>query len=421
MMKCIIYCLFFILLAENLSGKETGGVKLLANDVERLLKSEIATNADSAAKAEIYVQLGNLLSSRYCYSGSLEYYSKAFAAYMQTGDIKGACGSLTAQAKCEFMMAKYDDAMNNYQKALSMAGSIKDTNSTIKILNCLSAVVFYSSNHTISKNDLMEKGMEASGIEVERLTALCANAAAIDKEFGKEDGEQLYLASDEKIKDSLNKAGEEFLDDFNSVKARLAQTIMLNKKMKERESCIIGCFIMFLLLLAVSGIYMYNGIKKRHNELLRQTLKAGEQVSTFSSILERKIMGFKRFLDASSYKRERPEEFLAAFKRYINIENGRLPDAFGDIIEIANLYHNGVVDRLRSDYPSLNEEELYMCALIALDFPMSSIKFIYNHASEDSMYNKRSRLKKKLGLAPDERPEKFIKLMLLQPLQGASC
>lgn len=420
MNRVVLYAalLCTILLSGTLFGQDDT-VKMLENEVESLLKAEISSKTDHVAKAKIYLQLGDLLGSKYCYAGAVEYYAKAFEASVQGEDVTSACSALAAKAKSEFMMAQYDRSIASYQKALSMAGSIKDTNSTIRILNSISAVMLYSANHTLSAEQLMASGMEASGICVEQLTALCANSAALHKELGKNEGELLYLAGDEKIRDSLNKTGEEFLADFNSLKTKLAQAALLNKRMAQREVCILGFFALLCLLFAGSGVYLYRKMKIQQQELALENKKSGERVTTLSSILERKVAGFKRFLDAASYKRERPEEFLVAFKRYIHIENGRLPDAFADIIDIANLYHHGVINRLRLEYPSLNDEELYMCALIVLDFPMGSIKFIYNHASEDSMYNKRSRLKKKLGLAPDERPEKFIRERMLLPI--ASC
>lgn len=75
-------------------------VKLLEREIETHLKAEVVTDTDSAAKAGIYLQLGDILSSKYCYLGSFSYYLKAFNAYMRAADIKGACGSLTAFGCC---------------------------------------------------------------------------------------------------------------------------------------------------------------------------------------------------------------------------------------------------------------------------------------------------------------------------------
>ncbi len=391
----------------------------LEAEVEGLLSDEMFINSDSASKGVIYVKLGDILSSRYCYSRALEYYNKAYTAYLSAGDVKNAFRSLAAKAESEFMLARYDNSINNYRQALSMAGSIKDTNGTIEILNCLSSVMLYSSGRIDGTEDVMEQGSAAIGIPQEQLAALCANAAALDRELGRDFADTPYLNGDENIKDSLNKAGEEFIAEFNSLKSKLARSTAMNRRMAEREIYIILFFGSLILFLLVAGIYIYRKSAAKQKDLLSCNSDANERLDNLSSILERKISSFRRFLDTSSGKRERPAEFLAAFKRYINIENGRLPDAFGDIIEIADLYYNGIITRLRLQYPSLNDEELYMCALIALDFPISSIKFIYNHASDDSMYNKRARLKKKLSLGADERPEKFIKELLCSPI--VSC
>lgn len=394
-------------------------IKELEGEVEGLLKGELSHDSDSAARGGIYVKLGDLLSSRYCYERALAYYQKAYTAYAGAGDVKGASRSLSAVAKSEFMLARYDRSVSNYQQALFMAGSIRDTNGTIEILNCLSAVMLYSSGGGGMGTTVLEQGEQAIGIPQEQLAALCAHAAALDTEMGRALADLPYLKGDEKIRDSLNKAGEKFLSDFNTLKTELTLAAARNARMERREAGLIAVFAATLLLVSGIGGWVVYRLLCRQRILTQEQIRTAERLQVVNGMLENKISGFRRFLDAASSKRERPAEFLSVFKRYINIENGRLPDALGDVLEIADWQHNGVITRLRLRYPSLNDEELYMCALIALDFPMGSIKFIYNHASEESMYNKRARLKKKLGLGPDERPEKFIKEQVCIPI--ASC
>lgn len=399
--------------------QEDDSVKQLEREVECLLKGELLPHSDSAARGGIYVKLGDLLSTRYCYEQALEYYRKAYTAYVAAGDVKGASRSLSAVAKSEFMLARYDRSVSSYQQALSMAGRIRDTNGTIEILNCLSAVMLYSSGGKGMGKAVLEQGEQAIGIPQEQLAALCAHAAALDKETGGVLMDLPYLKGDEKIRDSLNKAGEAFLADFNTLKAELALAAAQNARMERRERELLAVFAAVIVLVLGGGAWLVYRLLDKQRALMQEQVRTAERLQVVNGMLENKVSGFRRFLDAAASKRERPAEFLSAFKRYINIENGRLPDAFGDVIEIADWQYNGIITRLRLQYPALNDEELYLCALIALDFPMGSIKFIYNHASEESMYNKRARLKKKLGLGPEERPEKFIKEQISLPI--ASC
>lgn len=424
-MNRIIFCIVcFALSCGNLFGRPDNPVKgdtagILENEVETLLRSEVLSNTSGSSKGGIYFKLGEILSSNYCHTKALEYYQRAFSVYREDEDLKNACIALAAKAKCEFMLARYDSSIANYREALVMAGRIKDTSSTIRILNGLSAVMLCSTSDAGSDKSVIEQGTETIGIPPEQLAALCANAAALERNLGEDAGELQYRNGDERIKDSLNQAGEEFLAGFNALKASLEKTAAENKRMAAREKYIFLFFTGWIFLMGAAGIYLYRRLIFRQRELAGREALATEKANRMAVMLNGKMANFKRFLDLSSGKRERPGEFLSAFKKYINIENGRLPDAFGDLLEIANLYHNGLIVRLQLAYPALNDEELHMCALMALDFPISSIKFIYNHASDDSMYNKRARLKKKLGLGPDERLEKFIRELTLEPL--ASC
>lgn len=424
-MNRTIFCIVcFALVCGNLSGNprmQPAGdtAVLLEREVETLLRSELLSTTSGSSGGEIYFKLGEILSSNYCHTKALDYYQRAFSVYHESGELKNACIALAAKAKCEFMLERYDSSIANYRQALAMAGRIKDTSSTIRILNGLSAVMLYSTSETGDEKSVMEQGAETIGIPAEQLAALCANAAALERNLGEGAGEWQYKNGDERIKDSLNQAGEEFLAGFNALKTSLEKTAAENKRMAAREHYIFLFFTGWILLMGAAGIYLYRRLLFRQKELAGREADAKEKADRMAVMLNRKVANFKRFLDLSACKRERPGEFLSAFKKYINIENGRLPDAFGDIIEIANLYHNGIIVRLQLAYPALNDEELYMCALLALDFPIGSIKFIYNHASDDSMYNKRARLKKKLGLGPDERPEKFIRELTLAPL--VSC
>lgn len=397
-------------------SRDQNSAKQLEGEVTNLLEGELLHDSDSAARGGIYVKLGDILNARYCYERALGYYQKAYTAYLAAGDIQSASRALAAVAKSEFMLARYDCSVNNYRQALSMAGSIRDTNGTIEILNCLSAVILYSSGSGQNRQMVLEQGEQAIGIPQEQLAALCAHAAALDKELGKALTDLPYMKGDEKLKDSLNQAGEAFLSDFNALKAELLLTATRNREMAQREGYLIVFFTGLILVILGAGGYLLRRNVLKQRMLADAQRQTAEQLKTVNGLLEKKISGFRRFLDATASKRERPAEFLSAFKRYIHIENGRLPDAFGDVIEIADFYYNGIITRLRLQYPALNEEELYMCALIALDFPIGSIKFIYNHASDDSMYNKRARLKKKLGLGAEERPEKFIKEQICVPI-----
>jgi hypothetical protein len=57
-----------------------------------------------------------------------------------------------------------------------------------------------------------------------------------------------------------------------------------------------------------------------------------------------------------------------------------------------------VVDYLRAHYPELNARDLDLCCLLCFGFSSAGICFIYGYEDMGSLYNKRSRVRQKLGL-----------------------
>lgn len=70
---------------------------------------------------------------------------------------------------------------------------------------------------------------------------------------------------------------------------------------------------------------------------------------------------------------------------------------------IANYQCHGIIDFLRKINPKLTEDDLTFCSLICLGFAPNSIQMIYGQSNTASFYNRRSRLRRKLGAADGDR------------------
>ena len=79
-----------------------------------------------------------------------------------------------------------------------------------------------------------------------------------------------------------------------------------------------------------------------------------------------------------------------------------------DIIDMANMLNNGVITYLKEHYPTITTYELSYCGLISLGFTPESIRILFNHSNNHSLYIVRTRISKKIGLNRALHIEEFI-------------
>ena len=83
-----------------------------------------------------------------------------------------------------------------------------------------------------------------------------------------------------------------------------------------------------------------------------------------------------------------------------------------DIRAIASLYCEGFVETIQSLSNDLTNEEINLACLILLGFDNYQIRILFNHTHAQSIYNKRRRLRKKLGLDNDVDLETFFQSLM---------
>jgi len=66
--------------------------------------------------------------------------------------------------------------------------------------------------------------------------------------------------------------------------------------------------------------------------------------------------------------------------------------------KVADCRYYGVLSEMRKKYGNLTEDDLLFCSFICFGFNPSAITLIYGHKNLQSYYNKRCRLRKRMGL-----------------------
>ena len=119
-----------------------------------------------------------------------------------------------------------------------------------------------------------------------------------------------------------------------------------------------------------------------------------------------RLDALKDIMDYAYISESTPEKFYKKFREYIN-RNNKDDYSFSDLQFIANKKHHGIIDYLRENYPNLNQSDLNYCSMICLGFTTNAMRVIYGHTNNASIYNRRSRIHRKLDIGT-EHLETFL-------------
>lgn len=126
--------------------------------------------------------------------------------------------------------------------------------------------------------------------------------------------------------------------------------------------------------------------------------KASEKEIRLQQVLNDKILQLQKIVDHLFIYENNPEEFKKKVRSAI--VQAEKDQYFGELHEIVNQKYHGIVDHLKSEYPDLSEDEINMCCLICFGFNNNQISILFGHTNSNSIFNKRHKLRKKLGLWP---------------------
>ena len=108
----------------------------------------------------------------------------------------------------------------------------------------------------------------------------------------------------------------------------------------------------------------------------------------------------REIADATSLSGDNPQLLLTKMRRYLFSDPSANPHSVvGRMRSLADLHCNGVISTLEKSHPKLQEEDLTLCSLICLRFSPISIQKIYSQSNPGSYYNRRSRLRRRIGLS----------------------
>lgn len=208
------------------------------------------------------------------------------------------------------------------------------------------------------------------------------------------------------------------------------------KQHNDQQRIITGLVLLFSLSLLVAGLLYLRkwrenaALKMREAEAEKESLgracrelqeqlgTVGDRVDTddeqerqlFDALEERMVVQ-RNWVDKAETMK--PALFMKSFRDYMTV-NVKSKHALSDLQYVVNRKYFGVVDYLKAHYPELRKQDLDLCCLLCFGFSQHGICYLYNYEDIGSFYNKRSRLRKKLGLPPERTLESFIAELLAE-------
>ena len=245
----------------------------------------------------------------------------------------------------------------------------------------------------------------------------------------------LYMNKYINIADSINKAEREVLIQNLDKKYRTQQIKESYTALRKQHTLFVIICILIVIILIISAVYLFSRYKskiekiqqeseasivqyatlqKQYDTLLRNmgayTKENGEQGFKLVEVLHNRLNGLRELSEFAYYygDTDSSKKFYNKFKEHIIISKNRNAILADDIIDMANMLNNGVITYLKEHYPTITTYELSYCGLISLGFTPESIRILFNHSNNHSLYIVRTRISKKIGLNRALHIEEFI-------------
>lgn len=127
--------------------------------------------------------------------------------------------------------------------------------------------------------------------------------------------------------------------------------------------------------------------------------KQVEKETRLQEVLTNKMLHIQRLVDYLFLYENNPDEFKKKVR--VGVVQAKKDEYFGELHEIVNDRYHGVVDELKRLHPSLTADELNLCCLICFGFNNNQIGILFGYTNANSIFNKRHKVRKKMGLWPN--------------------
>lgn len=425
-------------------GRIYENAKRTKDAVEAFIQAEkLAGEEEYYFKGLIYGGMGRLYKSQESSQEALEMFTRASKAFRKSGHQRNLSFSLQQEGDILSDLGKKELSNQKLYEALDMSQQLKDTVNILGISRIIAAnFIFYYNDIPQARNFLTDiytkyhiKEIPQSDYILWGYTYLQEkNLAKAEYYFQQKKlshpslrllmsvnslWQRLYEEKGDyrKALDYAKQAAELRDSIYQKEKAELVQNLeqqyrtellrVENEQLSTKNYYLWTISLLIFFLFISLFIRIYLKIKQKEKEKKEKIRLLQQMLANWIDFL--KVLG-----DMAVRTRLKPERFLETFKENLCFKGGH-KHFLSDIQAWVNQAFYGIVDYLRKTYPHLTEEDLNFCCLLYLKIPVDVMLLMYDFTNKNSLYNKRSDLRKKMGLSPEEDLDEFLE-KLLQPL-----
>lgn len=149
---------------------------------------------------------------------------------------------------------------------------------------------------------------------------------------------------------------------------------------------------------AEQGRQHYDELQERYEALAEEVNLRDENMQGLYNMLGNRIEAVRDLVEMAHLYSHDTGLFYKHFKEAVKFSSDKNNDFAKDVISMADISTGGAMHYLRQHYPSLTQRELCYCACVLLGFSKESIRILYNHTNQYSIYNIQNSIRTKTGL-----------------------
>lgn len=150
----------------------------------------------------------------------------------------------------------------------------------------------------------------------------------------------------------------------------------------------------------------YEKLKARYNALFQEMIDNTAEKTDLLHAFEHLLVRFHNLLDRA-YRVAGPKNYIKEFKDYATTI-GHDKAMFAGLRYVVDKKYNGLISHLHSLHPNLTDYELDMLCMLRCGFSLDCIRLLHQHENTYSIYSRRTKIHKKLGLPPHKKIEEYL-------------
>lgn len=150
----------------------------------------------------------------------------------------------------------------------------------------------------------------------------------------------------------------------------------------------------------------YRVLETRFTQLSNDSERCSAETAYLCDALARQLQRFQELL-GKAFKASNQKNFVREFKAHAaSIRDDK--NLFADLRYVVDMRFGRLTDHLRTAHPDLTEYELDLLCMLRLGFSFDCIRLLHCHENIYSLYSRRTKIHRKLGLPPRLRLEEYL-------------